>query len=125
MDSMPALNMSMPDAEGAKAVASNPNTMLITHEYDKLRQLHVQGAAAEFILHKVWDLLQYIALAHRGLGAQAQQASDNIDMLIEKLGQEINVQARLPHGMEKAKQNRMVWTEWLKPQMEQIRYAQE
>eukprot|EP00973_Karenia_brevis_P010153 1374633-Karenia_brevis.AAC.1 len=116
---MPALNMAMSDAGGVMAVASKPNTMLITHEYDKLRQLYVQGAAAEFIIHKVWDLLPYIALAHRGLGAQAQQASDNINRLIEKLGQDRNAQAELPHGIEKAKQNLRVWTEWLKPQMEQ------
>eukprot|EP00973_Karenia_brevis_P049680 6895791-Karenia_brevis.AAC.1 len=68
MDSVPALNMAMPDAGGVMAVASYPHTMLITHASDKLRQLHVQGAAAEFTTRTVWDLLQYIALAHKGPG---------------------------------------------------------
>eukprot|EP00973_Karenia_brevis_P041385 5726621-Karenia_brevis.AAC.1 len=76
--------------------------MLIDNEHERLRQLHVKGAAAEFILHKILELCQCVALEHKHIGAQAQQSAENISFLIERLSNGINEQSQLPHGIEKA-----------------------
>eukprot|EP00973_Karenia_brevis_P076495 10627218-Karenia_brevis.AAC.1 len=38
----------------------------------------IKSAATEFTMRKTWELLQYPALKHKKLGAEAKEASDNL-----------------------------------------------
>eukprot|EP00973_Karenia_brevis_P095991 12430142-Karenia_brevis.AAC.1 len=83
------------------------------------------GAATEFTMHKTWELLQYPALKHKKLGAEAKEASDNLQAVIHGMSDEINALGSLPHGIEHAQQQTLVWNNWLKPQIEKVRHGQE
>eukprot|EP00973_Karenia_brevis_P076693 10652585-Karenia_brevis.AAC.1 len=56
------------------------------------------GAATEFTIHKIWELLQHPALKHKKLGAEALEASNNLQAIIQGMGEEINALGSLPHG---------------------------
>eukprot|EP00973_Karenia_brevis_P054120 7517991-Karenia_brevis.AAC.1 len=96
---------------------STPATMLIHEEYNKLRDYHLQGAAMECALHKAWELVQFLALEHKRLGAQAHTANVQLNELIVDLGSKVQQLSDMPYDTEQAAQARMVWDQWLRPQM--------
>eukprot|EP00973_Karenia_brevis_P012766 1734921-Karenia_brevis.AAC.1 len=99
--------------------------MLIHEDYKKLRDYHLQGAATEFGLHKMWELVQFRALERKRLGAQAHTANVQLNELIADLGSKVQQFSELPHGIEQAQQARLVWDQWLKLQMPKVHHAQE
>eukprot|EP00973_Karenia_brevis_P000062 7606-Karenia_brevis.AAC.1 len=83
------------------------------------------GAATEFQIHKIWEWLQHLALLHKKLGAEALEASNKLQAIVQGLGEEMNALGRLPQGMEQAQQHAKVYFNWFKPQIEKVRYGQE
>eukprot|EP00973_Karenia_brevis_P056721 7892232-Karenia_brevis.AAC.1 len=63
--------------------------MLIQQEFEVIRQAHLNGAATELQLQKLWDYVQHLALKHKRIGAGTKQASDNIQSIVQGLGEEI------------------------------------
>eukprot|EP00973_Karenia_brevis_P084988 11792872-Karenia_brevis.AAC.1 len=65
-------------------------------------QAHHHGAATEFQIQKIRDVVQHLALKHKQIAAGAQHASDNIHRMIQDLGDEIEVLGKLLDGREQA-----------------------
>eukprot|EP00973_Karenia_brevis_P090541 12403115-Karenia_brevis.AAC.1 len=97
---------------------------MIRKEYQKLSQVHQQGAAAECQISKVWDLLQYPTLRHKQHASGAEY-SKNINKTIEELANEIDAMAAIPINKEAVEQHRSLYYHWLKPNMARIRHVQE
>eukprot|EP00973_Karenia_brevis_P087688 12161123-Karenia_brevis.AAC.1 len=79
---------------------------MIKKEYQKLRQLHLQGAAAEYQIQKVWELLQYLVLRHKQHACKAQEHSTNINKATEELASEIDAMSAIPGSKEAVEQHR-------------------
>eukprot|EP00973_Karenia_brevis_P081142 11252415-Karenia_brevis.AAC.1 len=50
-----------------------------------LRAAHLHGAATEFQIQKVWELLQHLALKFNEIGANAMEASNKITAILQGL----------------------------------------
>eukprot|EP00973_Karenia_brevis_P019464 2670371-Karenia_brevis.AAC.1 len=70
--------------------------MLIQKAYEVFRQAHLNGAATEFQIQKIWEVIQYLALRQKQIVAGAQQASDNIHRIIQEMGEEIEALGQIP-----------------------------
>eukprot|EP00973_Karenia_brevis_P016733 2292437-Karenia_brevis.AAC.1 len=68
----------------------------------------------------MWEFIQHLALKHKQIGAGAKQASDNIQRIVQGLGEEIRSLGQLPQGMDQAQLHSKIFFNWLKPQMEKI-----
>eukprot|EP00973_Karenia_brevis_P040091 5536757-Karenia_brevis.AAC.1 len=53
------------------------------------------------------------------------EASNKLQAIVQGLGDEINCLGQLPQGREQAQQHTRVYFNWLKPQIEMLRYGQE
>eukprot|EP00973_Karenia_brevis_P088505 12272722-Karenia_brevis.AAC.1 len=89
LEGLVKLDMQVTDPNTNAAILSNSAAMLIQKEYEVLRQAHQHGAATEFQIQKIWEVVQHLALKHKKIAAGAQQASDNIQRIIQDLGEEI------------------------------------
>eukprot|EP00973_Karenia_brevis_P048688 6756594-Karenia_brevis.AAC.1 len=76
--------------------------MLIQEEFEVLRQAHLNGAATEFQIQKIWEYVQHLALKHKQIGAAAKQASDNVQRVVQQLGEEIGTLGQMTQGREQA-----------------------
>eukprot|EP00973_Karenia_brevis_P009204 1248261-Karenia_brevis.AAC.1 len=72
---------------------------MIRKEYQRLSQVHQQGAA-EYQISKVWELLQYLTLRHKQHAPRAQEYSKNIKKTTEELANEIDAMAAIPNNKE-------------------------
>eukprot|EP00973_Karenia_brevis_P090274 12401758-Karenia_brevis.AAC.1 len=99
---MAGLDMQVSDPETNSALIPTSTAMLIQKEFEVIRQAHLNGAATEFQIQKMWEYIQHLALKHKQTGAGAKQASDNIQKIVQGLGEEIGTLGQLPHGMEQA-----------------------
>eukprot|EP00973_Karenia_brevis_P039690 5479524-Karenia_brevis.AAC.1 len=98
---------------------------MVQKDFETLRAAHVYGAATEFQIQTVWELLQHLALKHNEIGATAMEASNKITAILQGLGDEINFPKQLPTGAEQAQVCTRVYFNWLKPQIDKLRYGQE
>eukprot|EP00973_Karenia_brevis_P000387 55555-Karenia_brevis.AAC.1 len=62
---LPALDMTAPDEDTQKALTCTSTARMVQKEFETLRAAHVHGAATEFQIQKVWELLQHLALKHK------------------------------------------------------------
>eukprot|EP00973_Karenia_brevis_P044953 6225179-Karenia_brevis.AAC.1 len=117
--------ISLDNPQANAAVRHSHHASMIKREYDRLSLEHQQGAAIEYQIHKVWDLLTYLALEHKQHAAKAQDHSNNIHRVIQELGNEIDAMAALPNCQEAVEQYKSLYYQWIKPHMTRIRHAQE
>eukprot|EP00973_Karenia_brevis_P054789 7616338-Karenia_brevis.AAC.1 len=120
------LQLMQPDnPQGNAAVSQSHHAGMIKKQYQKLSQLHQQGAAAEYQIQKVWEYLQYLALRHKQHACTAQEHSTNINKITEEFASEIDAMSTIPDSKEAVEQHRSLHYHWLKPNMGRIRHAQE
>eukprot|EP00973_Karenia_brevis_P063068 8768839-Karenia_brevis.AAC.1 len=83
LEMMAQLDMMVTDPQTNAALVSSSTATFIQKEYEVLRQAHQDGAATEFQIQKVWDVLQHSALKHKQIAVGALSASDNIQRIIQ------------------------------------------
>eukprot|EP00973_Karenia_brevis_P002037 277264-Karenia_brevis.AAC.1 len=62
---------------------STSTAMLVQKEVEVIRMAHLTGAAAEFQIQKLREALQHLALKHKQVGADAMEASNKIQAIVQ------------------------------------------
>eukprot|EP00973_Karenia_brevis_P070581 9811519-Karenia_brevis.AAC.1 len=75
--------MQAADQDTVKAMSCTNTARLVQKEFNAIRVAHMAGAAAEFQIYKIWELVQQLALKHQKLGAEALEASNKLQAIIQ------------------------------------------
>eukprot|EP00973_Karenia_brevis_P046264 6414237-Karenia_brevis.AAC.1 len=86
---MAGLDMQVSDPVTNSALISTSTALLIQKEFEVIRQAHLNGAATEFQIQKMWEYIQHLALKHKQIGAGAKETSDKSQRIVQGLGEEM------------------------------------
>eukprot|EP00973_Karenia_brevis_P078325 10876041-Karenia_brevis.AAC.1 len=95
---LPELDMQASDQETIKLMCSTSAAMLVQKEFEVIRMAHLTGTATEF-------QIQHLAFKHKQVGADATEASNKIQAILQGLGDEINSRGQLPQGIDQVQQH--------------------
>eukprot|EP00973_Karenia_brevis_P050434 7000017-Karenia_brevis.AAC.1 len=64
-------------------MGSTSTARMVRKEFNTIRMAHMAGAATEFQIQKVWEWLQHLALKHKKVGAEALEASNKLQAIVQ------------------------------------------